>query len=668
VGVLCIIMNKIYDSELHKFVKGYFDTQGAEILEQQDNFFIVEFPDNFRKTYTYVARVAAENKDISLLAKGSKALNNMMLECAFHAAFSEVYVSYNSESVKASLTHKNCCDLCPFFTICEHKDKCCDFCSYYKVCNTNLLNADFVKLEDIKESKPLNIICFVFLVELSNDYSLSQKVEKLVSILIDLDTGETIGNIRVDDLVNLDMKICDKSISLDEKQYRYYMNIARQEAYETIKNQLEVFKKEIEGTLKDKISSIINKYEDEYIDNYTKTTLNNLNKLQEEALKLCEREIRGYAINCDYHLKNVILMHTTRDIRGLSFKLHETGTEIIVPADIFLNNVMIRCSGCNTEIDLGTLCREGHATCKTCMEICSACGKSICTVCDDESYICSTCGEIVCADCVMQCASCDAILCPSHSYRCTTCGKVYCIDCYEICDVCGDSICSSHINRCHDCNAFVCSDHIHKCSVCNELFCDKHIYECFLCNDNLCEIHAIKSSYSGKISCSEHSGQCSICKKIFSLDELEKCTICSTILCPDHVKTCSNCNKVYCSEHINHCNGCGKDYCSCTHGVRCKLCQETYCPECINSKGLCKACDSLAHVDSESDLLKNVFEQVPEVINYRKYYLGIAHEVNILYAKNIIMGHLIAFDKSGKILNSRKISIVEFLKRKFLKD
>ena len=87
-------------------------------------------------------------------------------------------------------------------------------------------------------------------------------------------------------------------------------------------------------------------------------------------------------------------MHTTRDIRGLSFKLHETGTEIIVPADIFLNNVMIRCSGCNTEIDLGTLCREGHATCKTCMEICSACGKSICTVCDDESYICSTCGEI----------------------------------------------------------------------------------------------------------------------------------------------------------------------------------------------------------------------------------------------------------------------------------
>ena len=210
-----------------------------------------------------------------------------MLECAFHAAFLK-YAFYNTELVSHYKTA-----VIYALLICEHRTNVAISAATIKYVN-NLLNADFVKLEDIKESKPLNIICFVFLVELSNDYSLSQKVEKLVSVLIDLDTGETIGNIRVDDLVNLDMKIWDKSISLDEKQYRYYMNIARQEAYETIKNQLEVFKKEIEGTLKDKISSIINKYEDEYIDNYTKTTLNNLNKLQEEALKLCEREIRGY--------------------------------------------------------------------------------------------------------------------------------------------------------------------------------------------------------------------------------------------------------------------------------------------------------------------------------------------------------------------------------------
>ena len=236
-------MGQVYNSELHKFVKGYFNSHNANIVEQQDNFFVVEFPGGSRKTYTYVARVAAENKDINLLAKGSKALNDMIKDCTSIAAFSEVFVSYNTESVASSLNYKNCCDLCPFFTICEHKDRCCDFCTYYKACNTKLLNADFLRLESVKESKPLKIICFIFLVELSNDYSLSQKVEKLVSVLIDTESGKAIGNVRLDDLISLDMKSADKTLVLDEIKYRHFMNIARQEAFETIRNQLEVFKK-----------------------------------------------------------------------------------------------------------------------------------------------------------------------------------------------------------------------------------------------------------------------------------------------------------------------------------------------------------------------------------------------------------------------------------------
>jgi len=58
---------------------------------------------------------------------------------------------------------------------------------------------------------------------------------------------------------------------------------------------------------------------------------------------------------------------------------------------------------------------------------------------------------------------------------------------------------------------------------------------------------------------------------------------------------------------------------------------------------------------------------MPEVKGYRKYYLGAAHEINILYAKNIITGYLIVFDNSGKILNRGKISYLEFIRRKFLK-
>ncbi|NLC69247.1 MAG: hypothetical protein GX754_10815 [Clostridiaceae bacterium] len=282
-------MKQAYNSELHNFVKGYLSLRSANIVEQQDNFFIVEFPGGKKQAYTYISRVAAENKDIHLLAKGSKALNDMIKERTSVASFSEAFISYNTESVAFSLGCKNCCDFCPFHAICEHREgglkgKCCNFCAYYKMCNTRLLNADFSRLGSIIESKPKIIICFIFLVALSNDYSLGQKVEKLLPVLIDMDSGKIVGNTRLDDLIRLDMKPAGTTLALDEIKYRHFLNIARQEAFEAIKNQLEVFKKEIEGILKDKITSIIDKYEEEYADNYARSTFEQLNKLQDKAL------------------------------------------------------------------------------------------------------------------------------------------------------------------------------------------------------------------------------------------------------------------------------------------------------------------------------------------------------------------------------------------------
>lgn len=660
-------MIKDYNSELHKFVESYFSIIEASIIEKQNNFFIVEYKDGSRKTYTYVARVAAENKDITLLAKGSAALNKMIKECTQIGGFSEVDAIYTDKTISSTLCPKDCCDLCPFFTICENKGKCCDFCSYYKTCNTSIINADFVKLGDIRDSQPLDILCFRFLVELSNDYSLSQKVEKFVTVLIDIKSKKTIHDICFDGISGIEIIDSSATTSLDEKEYHNLLSIARKEAHASIKNQLEVFKKEIEDTLKDKIKSIIDKYEEEYIENYTKSTLEQLDNLQEEGLKLCERELRGYAINCDYHLTNVILMHTSKDVRYVTFRQHSNNAEIDVSAEIFLNRINIRCSECHGEIDVGAVCDNGHIICKNCMDICSACGKIICSVCDEESYICSTCGEVICTDCSTQCASCDAIVCPSHSYRCTTCGNVFCIDCYEICNVCGCTICSNHANTCSTCSAYVCSDHIHKCAVCNTPNCDDHIYYCEKCNDALCEEHAYKSHYSQKIICEKHSAKCTECNEIFAMDELSKCTLCSLVLCPEHIKTCSNCSKKYCAEHINHCKACGKDYCTCTQSVKCKLCKETYCPSCVNDNGICKACESLKYLDTNLEEIQDILEKLPHIAKYKKFYIGRSNEANVLYAKNLMGGHMIVFDNNKEIISVRKISWLEFIRTKILK-
>ncbi|NLC69244.1 MAG: hypothetical protein GX754_10800 [Clostridiaceae bacterium] len=58
---------------------------------------------------------------------------------------------------------------------------------------------------------------------------------------------------------------------------------------------------------------------------------------------------------------------------------------------------------------------------------------------------------------------------------------------------------------------------------------------------------------------------------------------------------------------------------------------------------------------------------MPEAYGYRKYYLGTTGEVNVLYGVNIMAGHLVVFNNNGKVTSLRKMNLLEFLCRKYLK-
>jgi len=655
-------MGSIFSSELHKFVKYYFDTVGAKIVENHADSFTVVFPEGKKQVYTYSPRTASENKEMVLLAKGSKALRAMIQECNSQAAFSEVAINYSEDSIKALLCQKTCCELCPFIAICKNSGTCCDFCYNYRSCNTIIENADFIGLGDTISKSPTDLICFVFSVELSNDYSLSQKIEKTVTVLINLATGEVINNILIKDINLLDMLSCESTQLVNAENYPRYLKTARHEAENILKEQLDVFKKEIEEPLMDKILAITNKFEEDYIENYTKYTLEQLEQFQNEGLKLCEREIRGYTINNSYHLKNVIVMHTGLDVRNLVFRLKRSETEIQLPAEIFLSRINIKCTQCGMEIDTGVICSDGHILCRNCSEICSVCGKVICDTCDHETHVCSTCGEVICSDCIIKCSSCDAVLCASHAYYCSDCGKAFCIDCYEICHICGNNVCNDHLVRCNQCNEPVCSEHIHACSVCNKLFCDNHIESCIICGDLLCEEHAYTSAYSGRTVCSNHHAVCAVCGDTFAKDEIKSCNVCGEELCPAHIKECAVCGKVYCSKHINHCKSCGEEVCDCTVFQKCKLCGEEYCPNCINSKGYCKACEELDRIDIGDKLVVDVIKLLPELEKYNKFYLGSSKEIKVLYAKGLLNGHLIILSHRDEVLSHRDIAFIDNLK------
>lgn len=657
-------MSHLYHTDLHQFVEAYFSAIGATITDKHADYFIVIFSDGRKERYTYLPRIAGENKEIKLLAKGSKEFRAMVQECSTRAAVSQVKASYSSDSIKFVLHRKSCCDLCPFITICEREDGCCDFCPNYKSCNTRIENADFVGLGEIVESQPADVLCFIFQVELSNDYSLSQKIQKTIAILIHLETGEVINNILARDLPLLDMEPWDGIPCLNFESYSTYLNTARQGAEEMLKEHLDVFKKEIEGPLHDKIVAITTKFEEDYAENYVKNTFEQLEELQNDAVKLCEREIRGYTINCSYHIKNVVLLHTADDTRNIIFKLQNSGRELTVAGDFFLSRIDIKCSECGSEIDVGMLCNDGHVLCKNCTESCSTCHEVICDLCDQESVLCSTCGETTCSSCIQKCAACGADVCPSHAYTCVSCGSVFCIDCYEVCTVCGTGVCKDHVHHCSQCNEPVCAEHIHHCSTCGQPFCEDHTDPCGICGSLLCEEHSSLSAYSGKVLCQEHTAHCAVCNDIFGTDEICTCTKCGDILCPSHHKECSKCHQVYCSKHINHCRGCGSEICDCTPFRNCSLCGEEFCPDCINAKGHCSACERLVQTDRNEPMISRVMDQLPGLEKYKHFYLGTSKELRVLYGKGLINGILVVCSSNGDIISSKELGFFDNLKAK----
>lgn len=660
-------MKSIYVSDLHKFVSTYLSLKGHEVVEQNENYFLVKHSDNTKAAYTYSARIASENRDMRLLAKGSQHLENMLRECSERASLSEAEAEYTFETVKRALKRNECCDLCPFFMVCDNKSTCCDFCPYNRYCNSVLLNADLLSMGDIISSRPIELIAFIFLVKISNDYSLSQKIEKYITVLIDSERMELLGTIKFGNLQNVLFKESPANTDLGAAEYTQFLTLARREAELVVKNQLEVFKKEIEDTLNNKIRSIIDKYEEEYADNYTKVSLKSLDKLQDEAVRLCEREIKGYAINCEYNLNNVMMLHTRRDHRKMIFKHHKTGREFKIDAQVFLDRVDIRCDECSGEIDLAYLCQNGHVLCKDCADICGACNITVCNICDDESSICSTCGELFCADCHSNCKSCNAIICPTHSYRCLTCGNNFCIDCYNICTVCGGSICQTHTHICQECKSTACADHIFTCGVCGAQNCGNHIHSCSMCGTLLCREHANISVYSSKVVCDEHKGICHECGDLFAADELVKCSACDVLLCPDHALECKYCQSKYCKDHIGLCNSCLSNYCSCTESKSCKLCREFFCPDCIDGNGYCTACANLSYIEKNNIMIRQAKSANRELDRFKVYSLGESGNRYVIYGKNLLRGNLYVLTRDFKLVSKRRISLMEILKTKLLR-
>lgn|GEM_PF-1528405 len=657
-------MQKMYNSNLHKFIEQYLKAQGAFIDYKKDTYFEAVYPDGRRIAYTYSAKVAAADKNIRLLAKASKALKEIIETCSSKAALSSVSINYNLNSVKKSLEIKECCNLCPFFPKCESHTSCCSFCHLFRSCNTVIENAYLEDLGTITHTENLEIICFVFTIEIANYYTQNIKIENDIAVLVDAEKSQVIRVMRVQDILGLDINT-GSGFFTDTGKYYTSLNTARKYVEKIVDRQLEVFKKDIERPVFEKVQSIINKYRQEYTDIYTVSTLEELEELQHEALELCRREIRANTINTDIHLKNVILLKTTCDTRKIILKSKSCNLSFPVEAELLLSSANIICNSCGSEIDQGYLCDNGHIICRQCGTRCYSCGRIICDVCDDDSYICSTCGEIFCNDCIQSCSSCGSVVCSYHAFRCSDCHNLLCIDCFIMCEVCGRDLCKNHAKSCNYCHNEVCSEHSVICSTCNYVFCTNHVEDCSICKSKYCLDHIFHSQFSGKSICSEHSRNCGICGGIFATDEMNSCTSCGKALCPDHSHACAVCGNIYCQDHVQHCLICSKDYCTCDTFSTCKICGNSYCSSCVGPEGVCHACKTLKP-SYDKDICKTLGNSLPSLLQYKKFYITYSYEITTVYAKSFSGGTVAVFDRKNNLISCKTLGFTQKIKLDYL--
>ncbi len=655
----------VYQSALHNFISEYFKAQNAAIKILDEDFFQVNFPDGETLTFTYKPRIASENRSVELLAKGSKALRSIIEKCRFESLMSQTQVSYTEDSVSQSVGQKSCCNLCPYFAICENKTGCCDFCSYYKVCNSHIQNAVFERLGDIKESSPVTLIAFIYSVTISSDYAIHLKSQIRMMVLLSYPDGEFFDNVVVNQLEQLDFQPVINPAPIDGQMWEKLNQQAREALHLKLDPYMHLFRHQSETPLQDKVTSILNKYSDDYMQNFTSFSAEKLENLQSEALAYCEREFRRFAVVCEYDLENAFIIHTSVDKRELVFMVD--GKSVSIDGEILLNRVNIRCSQCGLDIDKGYLCGNGHIICASCADICTICGKPACNFCGDRTYDCQTCGETICGHCAGLCSQCDSVSCGEHHFSCRACGEGICFDCMELCSVCNQPFCQEHIGACCECGKHLCADHQTLCSSCGAISCAEHTYRCGVCNTPLCGDHAVLSASKSMFVCGAHLAECITCGQSYSVTELTACDKCKSLVCPEHTVTCSSCGKSFCSEHVTRCPGCGKAYCDCIAFSACKYCGMEYCPDCLDDNGICTGCRTLKHTVPDPEMIRLLSDRDPAWARYKNYRTGRSGDMTVVLAQSVRSPRIAVIHPDRGVVIDKRLKLLDYLKLKGLR-
>jgi hypothetical protein len=491
------LSTKYANTELHKFIRAFVESEGGKLSDVCEEFFEIEYPHSLAPTkYTYQPVIARE-KGIELIATGSQAFNTILQQCLGNGIISSVSLKKKEDPelglkdfFKDSAYN---CDYCEAINI-ENKE--ITFCTQSPKCYHKINNGRIVSINVIRK-QPFLLFQFYFSILLKNKL---RKNEETVRIVIDED-GNTYD---FDILAKKQLEFIDSEERMELALYDTLKPMVDEKLDSILKDKQTVFdlllKKQITGRMR----NLKRRLEEEKLErSISKKGAN----VDEEAWKTNEGETLK---------KEEEALKTTMDIKFLnllSIKTEKIFFEIVLHNNSKINSAFIL--GIDSPAQI----------------ICPGCGKTF-----YEGYATED-GLYLCIDCIKQTVDTQKIYSKNRNLPIDATTNEYIEeDKGFLCTVCGRLNSRLFEFKCNHDGQSVCINCCTMCTKCGKLFSISNV---------------VKSKESGKTYCTEHSTTCDNCGALIGIDEYKICRALGKRVCScTKFSKCSFCEQQYSTEAL----------------------------------------------------------------------------------------------------------------------
>ncbi|MCC9076050.1 hypothetical protein FKZ61_007995 [Litorilinea aerophila] len=331
--------------------------------------------------------------------------------------------------------------------------------------------------------------------------------------------------------------------------------------------------------------------------------------LEEDLARKIAEEVENHRLRVQVHLFSYAILHVPVAVADLTLSDGRQEAAVQVRLNRYTGQLhRPTCHACGQETEAIALDARGHVTCDACLLQCASCLAVVCASCGVAA--CPHCGRENCDACSEVCWACGERACQEHISTCPVCGDRVCHQCQACCDHCGVRQCRTHLRvdavamahgepqqicadcavRCPGCHQY--SAQTGLCAASGQRFCQNCLVTCAGCGVQVGPGFYHRSEADGQAYCLNCLVECPACGR--QEPAIATCVTCGADCCPACGHRCVICDQLSCAQHGAVMAGCGHGVCA-AHVTQCVVGQEPVCPLCEPACGICQQHACAAH-------------------------------------------------------------------------